>query len=430
MIGERGIAHIRQIVLSMGYMFYETGGVEAGIDGYIELRNDETGEVSNLILQVQGKATNRERLPNDTQDSFEWLCSTDDIEYWTHGTAPVLLIVVHLKTNCAYWKSMKDYFRDVHNVDNRRIIFDKKQDVFDQSAKARISEIVVNVRPGLITPPVRRAERLVLNLIPVEQFSSKVFLAETEHKNNKAFGEASRAIATNPPGEWIVKNGRVLSFHNLDNYPWNKLCDVGTIESFDTSEWASSDDPDMLRDFVQLLNRALKQMTFNDLKFDKQHRSYYFKRVRGKYRLSHSYYAFHKHTTRNVVKHYPKKKVSNGFAYCRHSAFVGRFQRFGDKWYLEVTPTYHFTSDGYNPDRFAEERLKKIKEIENNRAVLGQFMMWYDYLTCQSTRDMLGSEYAFLKFGKIQNYDTEYGVHDEIWKTKELSKRMPLFEQE
>ena len=27
-VGERGIAHIRQVVLSMGYMFYETGGVE------------------------------------------------------------------------------------------------------------------------------------------------------------------------------------------------------------------------------------------------------------------------------------------------------------------------------------------------------------------------------------------------------------------
>ena len=60
-IGERGIAHIRRVTLDMGFMFYETGGVEAGIDGFIELRDEATGEVGYLILQVQGKATRRGR---------------------------------------------------------------------------------------------------------------------------------------------------------------------------------------------------------------------------------------------------------------------------------------------------------------------------------------------------------------------------------
>jgi hypothetical protein len=71
-IGEQGIAHIRRVVLDMGYVFYETGGIEAGIDGYIELRDPNTGEVGNLILQVQGKATERDRLPAETANSFEW----------------------------------------------------------------------------------------------------------------------------------------------------------------------------------------------------------------------------------------------------------------------------------------------------------------------------------------------------------------------
>ena len=70
-IGEQGIACIRRTVLDMGYVFHETGGVEAGIDGFIELRDQQTGQVGNLILQVQGKATERERLPAETRDSFE-----------------------------------------------------------------------------------------------------------------------------------------------------------------------------------------------------------------------------------------------------------------------------------------------------------------------------------------------------------------------
>jgi hypothetical protein len=56
-IGEQGIAYIRRTVLDMDHVFYETGSVEAGVDGYIELRG-------NLILQIQGKATERERLPS------------------------------------------------------------------------------------------------------------------------------------------------------------------------------------------------------------------------------------------------------------------------------------------------------------------------------------------------------------------------------
>ena len=120
-IGERGITHIRRTVLEMGHMFYETGGVEAGIDGYIELRDQATGQVGNLILQVQGKATERERLPAETPDSFEWPCTEADIGYWRQGTAPVLLVIVQTRTNRAYWKSVKDCFSDADAMQRRRV---------------------------------------------------------------------------------------------------------------------------------------------------------------------------------------------------------------------------------------------------------------------------------------------------------------------
>lgn len=60
-IGQRGMAHLEGVVLSMGFLSYPTGGVEAGIDGCIELRDEETGAVGNLLLQVQGKSTKRQR---------------------------------------------------------------------------------------------------------------------------------------------------------------------------------------------------------------------------------------------------------------------------------------------------------------------------------------------------------------------------------
>jgi hypothetical protein len=80
-IGQRGMAHIEGVILSMGFMFYPTGGVEAGIDGFVELRDVETSEVGNLLIQVQGKATERERLPGETETVFDWPCSDADIAY-------------------------------------------------------------------------------------------------------------------------------------------------------------------------------------------------------------------------------------------------------------------------------------------------------------------------------------------------------------
>lgn len=268
------------------------------------------------------------------------------------------------------------------------------------------------------------------NLVPIERFGPKLFLAETAHKDNTAFGAASRALVADAPGEWIVKGGRVLAFHDLDTYPWSKLCDIGTIDSFDTSEWALTADPDRQRDFVQLLNRALSQLTRDDLMFDSERRTYYFRRIPDKPRRAYSYDGFEKYTSRNVVKLYPKRKSPTETAYFRHSAFIGRFQRFCDDWYLEITPTYHFTRDGYREDRFAGEHLKKIKELENNAAVVGQFAMWRHYLTTRTNGDMFEREYPFLKFGVLADFIVEQGVPDKLWRSREPRQRATLFDED
>lgn len=421
-IGERGIAHIRRIVLDMGYLFYETGAVEAGIDGIIELRDQKTGRVGNLILQVQSKATERDRLPAETAVSFEWRCTEADVAYWLQGTAPVLLIVVQTKTNRAYWKSIKDYFSEPKLLGNRHIVFNKKKDIFDLSAKASIATIAANAKLGAITPPARITEHLISNLVPVQKFGSKLFSADTKYRGNRTFGAAFRQLTADVPGEWIVKDGRLLSFHDLNRYPWIELCDIGTIEQFDTTEWALSTDRDRERDFVQLLNRALRQLTHEDLFFDKSRHIYYFKYNPRKPSRRYSYYASKNRTERQVVHIYTKKRTQTETAYLRHSAFKGRFLRFDNSWYLEVTPTYHFTCDGRNEDRFASEHLKKIKEIEKNDAVLGQFLMWCYYLINRGSEDIFAREYPFLKFDMAGDYTVEQGIPDGFWRSQTLRR--------
>ncbi|MCA1438008.1 DUF4365 domain-containing protein [Bradyrhizobium sp. BRP20] len=427
-IGQRGISHIQDIVLSMGFMFYQTGGVETGIDGYIELRDAETGEVGNLVLQVQGKATERERLQGDTGETFEFTCTDAEIGYWTQGTAPVLLIFVSLRDKKAYWKSLKEWFSDPERVKSRKVVFRKVEDEFTRASKDTLISIASAVKPGASGPNVRRHEELLANLVGVT-FAPRLYWAPTEHATDKAFGTELREIKKDAGSEWIVRSKSVLSFHPLDEWPWNKLCDFGAMEEFDVEEWSDSDDEDRQRDFVALLNRALGEFVRPALYNDRDSGVLYFRKPGDRDILNFAYRSLQNTTTRRVVGNYGRsKKDPTNPSYWRHSGFMHRFVRLAEKWFIEVTPTYHFTYNGQDPDAFAGERLKKIKEIENNAAVMGQFVMWRDFLITYRIGDLLTERYPFLSFAATEPLELDVGVPDDLWKSQEADPSSPLFE--
>jgi hypothetical protein len=109
-LGQRGINLIERLVLQMGFLWTQTGAIEAGIDGIIETRDAGTGEVHNAILQVQSKAVSQ--FTSETAEGFDYRCRSEDLEYWLHGNAPVILIVSRPETGEAYWVSVKNYFSD------------------------------------------------------------------------------------------------------------------------------------------------------------------------------------------------------------------------------------------------------------------------------------------------------------------------------
>ncbi|MCP4308835.1 MAG: DUF4365 domain-containing protein [bacterium] len=427
-IGERGIAYIRQVVLSMGWMFYETGGVEAGIDGFIELRDETTGAVGNLVLQVQGKATERERLQAETEQTFEFPCTKEDITYWMQGTAPVLLLLVRPEEGLAYWKSIKDWFSDTEHLKARKVVFDKAGDAFTRDAKPAIAAVALSASPGASSPSVRTSEELLANLVRIG-FAPTLYWAPTDYPTDKAFGAALRDLDPKAASEWIVRSKSVLSFHNLDSWPWNQLCESAAMEEFGSDEWAYGDDEDRQRNFVALLNRAMSEFVRPDLWRDRDHGTFFFAKPKKRNRLRYAYQSLKSFVPRDVVKRYGKRRDNpTQPSYWRHSAFLHRFVRLGSEWYAEVTPTYHFTRDGYHADAWAGERLKKIKEFENNAAVMGQFVMWRSFLTTHGAADLYSDRYPFLSFSIIEPFVLDVGVPDELWKSQEVNPNSPLFD--
>ncbi len=78
-IGDAGIALIHTRVSAMGHVWHPRG-LDAGIDGSIELRDPSTGEVTNCHIQVQSKASDRD-FPGETATKFHFIVDERDLEY-------------------------------------------------------------------------------------------------------------------------------------------------------------------------------------------------------------------------------------------------------------------------------------------------------------------------------------------------------------
>ena len=77
--GNRGIALIHRVVSDMGHL-WTPKGLEAGIDGFIELHDDVTSRVGARILQVQSKAGDS-YFRIETDSEFTFYCGEPDVDY-------------------------------------------------------------------------------------------------------------------------------------------------------------------------------------------------------------------------------------------------------------------------------------------------------------------------------------------------------------
>jgi hypothetical protein len=64
---------------------------------------------------------------------------------------------------------------------------------------------------------------------------------------------------------------------------------------------------------------------------------------------------------------------------------------------------------------FDEDYLKKIKIQEKNPAVLGQVIMWMEYLKEGQKPDLFNTPYPFLEFGGLESFDLNAGLDDKTW---------------
>jgi hypothetical protein len=206
----------------------------------------------------------------------------------------------------------------------------------------------------------------------------------------------------------------MFSFHNLREPPWDQVCDKGTVEANETTEWSQSDDFEKRGDFVRLLNHCFTERVWHhDLLWHPHLKFYYFRATKVLETRRIHYSSLAQESSRAVFERYVRKDDPKRVAYYRHMAFKGQFARYGQDWFFEITPTYHYTTDGREDYRFREDQLSGIKRMERNKAVMYQVHFLADYLRRDATLYIAG--YPFLEFGELEKFQIDRGINDPLW---------------
>jgi hypothetical protein len=353
-IERQGVALIAKIVADMGHLWNEPQN-DFGTDGYIELVDPELNRASSRIVLVQSKATSV--AFGDRPIGFT--CEEDDLRYWLNGNAPVILVRSHPSSGEAYWTSIKDYFKaHPDQRESRRILFDRKADRFDSSCSGALWDLARPRLDGLHlgTPPVH--ESLVSNLLPVESFPDMIYVADASIRKQSEARDAFAGAAGRWPRAWILWSGRMYSFTDPADSLLTRVC-VGKISSFPSADWAYSSDDDQRRRCVWLLKAALDEQMRPVLRASKE-----LTWVAAPDELPLVIAIPGTSNTRALVKAYFRDDGST--RYVRHLAFSPAFVCYADQWYLELTPTYHFTRDGREASFNAASHRSGIKRRERH----------------------------------------------------------------
>ncbi|HEY9708695.1 MAG TPA: hypothetical protein V6D48_10875 [Oculatellaceae cyanobacterium] len=280
------------------------------------------------------------------------------------------------------------------------------------------SELPLETRMSIArTAPISKKEKVFSNLLHINHLPERIFSATISTTSRNSIFQRLLTLGFPAQQEFILKRNSIISFHNLRNSPWNTFCNPKIVKDFPSTDWLDTEEQDKLNDFLELLRYSLTQKLEPKVVMDDADGYYYFAPTKDLSPIELQYQSLKRGTSRWVFRDYTKQSDNTQVAYYRHSAFYAKFHRFEGQWYLEITPHYRFTTNGYKVSRFKDTQLKKIKQLELNPAVLGQVVMWAEHLRGQP--NLFETPYPFLGFGNLVSFDLNIGIDDDNWLNRE-----------
>jgi hypothetical protein len=373
----KGLDRISLVVHGMHCIWREQEKDDIGIDGEIELcvsRTDGEGRVgTGKIIKVQSKS-GTSYVTSNTSSSFHMPTRREDLDYWNKANFPVVVIVYHHKDDKLYWVHVQAQIeaRDDMFVPPYIIRFDKSTDLFDESAYARLLEIV-NTAPPRVALDVK--ETLFTNALEILEMPKSVVRSTVLPEKRAQFRQ--RLTGFVPPH--IYQVGHTITFTE-PMATENALKDVvdGQGEVIELDAWLDQTEANE-NNLRFLLKRLLhRHLTRNvGLVFDHDVKRYYFpvddpktssKKMKWKNARTN------RNAERSVVTKYDYGKVS----FFRHLGIEPEFLRIGDSWALILEPKHHYTTDGKIrwETKKAHSYAIRWRSREYNAQYLNHILFW------------------------------------------------------
>ena len=413
----------------MGHL-WTPKGLEAGIDGFIELRDDVTSRVGARILQVQSKAGDSHfRAESDTE--FTYYCSESDYDYWMQANTPVLLIVSRPDRNESFWVHIQGYFSEPEKHATKKVVFQKARQRFDVQASDAIARLATPASAAYHARVAEETETLWTNLCPLEEYPQRIFRAKTRMRNPINVIERLKRSKDARNREWLLHGGYIYSFDDLSFKAYRDVHHQRVPDNLPTDDFAKSSERDKRYVFTRLLNDCAKELLYRQgVRYHRGKDCFYFRATDS---------LAEQHVGKlSVFKGFESKKDPTRMAYYRHRACRLNPLRVDGKWYLEITPTYHYTYDGWKLSRYYEDYLSKIKIIERqNKTHLRQIRLWEEMLTERhiktqpqavqvdlfdsdeqadpSAIDKLREYFEIMKFGLLVKFEADWKVPEKHW---------------
>ncbi len=208
-------------------------------------------------------------------------------------------------------------------------------------------------------PPPPGEETLYSNLLRVSRFPGSLYVARTDYRTGQDVRAKLDEMDAREEREWFAKYKSILSFNDLSEWPWDEVCERGTVEAFDSDEWAYSEDPDARGDFVQLLNRCLGAKAYAlGLRYDKDHRCYYFRATRKLGDRKLSYKSVVNETARTVFKRYAKKGSTVNLDF--HNLLKAKAMNLGVPIQLLLPSTYDESK--HRRQKRRSDRIRRLQD--------------------------------------------------------------------
>jgi hypothetical protein len=386
--------------------------LDFGIDGEISVV-DKKGKVRGAAVLTQVKAT-EVRFPGEDDEGFRFVFKEDHIDSWLEAGRPVIAVFVNLHDQQAWWKRLDTWFRDPRVRAKRAVTIEKDHDRFDGSTAARIAAAATVA--GQPLPRLARTETVVSNLLEVARFAPEIHSAPTPFADG---GEARNHLHEENQYRrgFMISGGRVIAMEPLTDRL--ALLTSGVSEAVPTTEWASSDDPDTQRHFVQLINETLEHIHHQQLGWLRRggaHVTFYKApedlkavKVKGRHTAGDGKTFFGPHFSH----------VDGGVLYYRHSAAELQFRRWERRWFLQIMPTYRYTIDGKQTHPWEADQLSGIKRDERNKAVFDWVRAWADYLTRELQDNLFAPRDERILFGDLARFEVDSAIDEKVWVVEE-----------